>query len=319
MIENNESTTVSEIAEELAEGITKLLAKILGEKLADLDVVVVRRPNSVDHEEDEESALRKAMRTLVAEGHEFVSVYQVMNEMSSLLGNTWGAESKADIPAWQRPKVLGKKVIGHWLDENQVIRKRIDHEEIGKFRPRFYRILDDRKGEILGELAKEGAAPMVQMKRKPGDFCLGCTACKYRKRCFIRQEYGNQTAKRHQLTPAPLPMNTDQTAVADPLMDWLAANLGDESLAPLSGTDTRALRAAWAIIVLWNRDDGAGCDELLVAFAACVRRMGPHTQQFAYHAIAQVMNWSDRPKVWARAGLPQIQRPWRCKHEDPQG
>ena len=111
-------------------------------------------------------------------------------------------------------------------------------------------------------------------------------------------------------------MNTDPATAADPLLVWLAANLGDDSLAPLTGTDTRALRAAWAIIALWNRDDGDGCDELLVAFATCVRRMQPHTQQFAYHAIAQIMNWSDRPKVWARAGLPEFIEPWRCKNED---
>ena len=162
---------------------------------ADLEVAVARRLNSANSEEDEESAVREAMRTLVAEGHEFVNVHQVMNEMVSLLGNTWGAESKADLPEWQRPKALSKKLIGFWLDEHQVVRKRIDHEEIVNFRPRFYRILDDRKGELLGELAKEGAPPMVQMKRQPGDFCSGCDACKYREKCFIRNEYGRTSAQ----------------------------------------------------------------------------------------------------------------------------
>lgn len=162
---------------------------------ADLEVAVARRLNSANSEEDEESAVREAMRTLVAEGHEFVNVHQVMNEMVALLGNTWGAESKADLPEWQRPKALSKKLIGFWLDERQHVRKRIDHEEIVGFRPRFYRILDDRKTELLGELAKDGAPPMVQMKRQPGDFCSGCDGCKYKEKCFIRQEHGRQMAK----------------------------------------------------------------------------------------------------------------------------
>lgn len=114
-------------------------------------------------------------------------------------------------------------------------------------------------------------------------------------------------------------MNTETNSTTDPLLEWLAANLGDESLAPLTGTDTSALRAAWAVIVLWNRDDGDGCDELLTAFAICVGRMQPHTRQLAFHAIAQVMNWADRSKVWARAGLPEVVRPWRCKHEFARG
>jgi hypothetical protein len=118
-----------------------------------------------------------------------------MNEMVALLGNTWGAESKADLPEWQRPKALSKKLIGFWLDERQHVRKRIDHEEIVGFRPRFYRILDDRKTELLGELTKDGAPPMVQMKRQPGDFCSGCEGCKYKEKCFIRQEHGRLAAK----------------------------------------------------------------------------------------------------------------------------
>jgi hypothetical protein len=160
---------------------------------ADLEVAIARRINASNCQEDEESALREALRALVVEGHEFVSVHQVMNEMVSLLGNTWGAESKSDLPEWQRPKALSKKLVGFWLDESQMVRKRIEHKEIVSFRPRFYRILDDRRAELLGELSKEGAPPMVQPRRHPGDFCSGCAACKYREKCFIRQEYGRQT------------------------------------------------------------------------------------------------------------------------------
>jgi hypothetical protein len=108
-------------------------------------------------------------------------------------------------------------------------------------------------------------------------------------------------------------MKTSETVTKeDTLMDWLAENLGDESLGALTGTDKRFLRAAWSILVAWNKDDS---DLALDAFAVCVRRIQPKNQQFAYHVIAQVGDWSSRPKVWALSGLPAVTHPWSCKHE----
>ena len=163
---------------------------------ADLEAAIARRANASNREEDEESAIHEALRALIVEGHEYLSVHQVMNEMVSLLGNTWGADSKTDLPEWQRPKALSKRLVGFWLDERQMVRKRIDHNEIVSFRPRFYRILDDRKSELLREMSNEGSPPMVQSRRNPGDFCTGCEACKYREKCFIRADYGRNTAQK---------------------------------------------------------------------------------------------------------------------------
>jgi hypothetical protein len=95
---------------------------------------------------------------------------------------------------------------------------------------------------------------------------------------------------------------------------WLNINLGPRCLAPLTGTDSRALRAAVEIIELYSYDRHLS---LIHAFGAVVSRMQPQCREFAYHGIAHVMDWSDRPKIWAAAGLPPIIAS-RCSHE-PQG
>jgi len=95
------------------------------------------------------------------------------------------------------------------------------------------------------------------------------------------------------------------------LFPWLRANLGPRCLAPLTGTDARALRAAVQIIELYSYDRDAS---VLEAFAHVVRRMQPKTQELAYHCIAHVMDWSDRSRLWVEAGLPEF-GPARCVHE----
>ena len=86
--------------------------------------------------------------------------------------------------------------------------------------------------------------------------------------------------------------------VAETIMPWLRANLGSRCLAPLTGPDARALRAAVQIIDLYCY---CPSERLIEAFGKVVATMQPHCQEFAYHSIAHVMNWEDRPKIWADA------------------
>jgi hypothetical protein len=96
------------------------------------------------------------------------------------------------------------------------------------------------------------------------------------------------------------------------IFEWLRGNLGPSTLVPLTGTDSRALVAATEIIEVYSY---APSQDILNAFATIVRTMQPKCREFAYHAIAHVMNWEDRPRLWAAAGLDPIEKPWRCKFE----
>lgn len=98
----------------------------------------------------------------------------------------------------------------------------------------------------------------------------------------------------------------------DPI-DWLRENLGREATAAMTGTDIRALVACYHILVLhaYTRSE-----TVLVAYQAVVVEMQPSTRYMAYHLIAMVLDWSDRPVVWTQAGLPAMPATLvRCKHE----
>jgi hypothetical protein len=92
---------------------------------------------------------------------------------------------------------------------------------------------------------------------------------------------------------------------------WLKSNLGNRALAPLTGTDTRALRAAVELIELYAYDSGV---DVLEAFRLTVQRMQPHTRQLAYHAIAHIMNWEDRATIWTHCHLEPVVTT-RCQFE----
>lgn len=96
------------------------------------------------------------------------------------------------------------------------------------------------------------------------------------------------------------------------VLDWLHSNLGGRALAPLTGTDSRALRAAVQIMEHYGYDRHAS---VLDAFAQIVRRMQPKTRELAYHAIAHPLDWSDRAKVWAASGLEPLRLQYLCSFE----
>lgn len=97
------------------------------------------------------------------------------------------------------------------------------------------------------------------------------------------------------------------------LRKWLLLNLGRDALAPLTGTDSKALSAAAHIIELYAYSES---EAPLVAFREVVMCMQPTTRELAFHAIAHVMDWDDRARLWMLAGLPAFRFARRCAGED---
>lgn len=87
------------------------------------------------------------------------------------------------------------------------------------------------------------------------------------------------------------------------LLPWLRANLGNKCLAPLTGTDARALAAAVQIVELYAYHPDP---ELLKAFGTVVKQMQRKTWHLAFHAVAHVMDWNYRDVVWWGCGLEPI-------------
>lgn len=99
---------------------------------------------------------------------------------------------------------------------------------------------------------------------------------------------------------------------ASTVLEWLRSNLGSRALAPLTGSDTKALRAAVQIMEAYGYDRSPA---LIRAFALVVGRMQHKCQWLAFHAIAHPLDWSDRQKVWNLAGLELFVDAPRCSFE----
>lgn len=102
-----------------------------------------------------------------------------------------------------------------------------------------------------------------------------------------------------------------QRQPCETLPKWLKDNLGPCCLAPLTGTDAKALAAAVQIIALYATEADR---TLAAAFGIVVARMQRSCWPLAYHSIAHVMDWDDRERVWKLAGLPKI-IVGKCKYE----
>lgn len=101
------------------------------------------------------------------------------------------------------------------------------------------------------------------------------------------------------------------TLPSETIFGWLRANLGNDCLGVMTAFDRSALSAAVQIMDSYTLSRHPS---LISAFGAVVRRMQPSAWALAYHAIAHVGNWSDRPRIWAEAGLPQVAF-GRCRFE----
>ena len=89
-------------------------------------------------------------------------------------------------------------------------------------------------------------------------------------------------------------MSTAPKPVAATILKWLRDN--GLSLGVLTGTDARALRAAVQIVDLYS---ATGSLAVVQAFGSCVKEMQPSARHLAFHAVAHVLDWDDRAKLWA--------------------
>ena len=102
-----------------------------------------------------------------------------------------------------------------------------------------------------------------------------------------------------------------KTPCCKTLHQWLRDNCGKQCLAPLTGTDSAALDAAVHTAELYAYEP---CEQVALAFGFIVLQMQPKCRWLAYHAIAHVMDWSDRERIWQQARLEPVIH-GTCFHE----
>jgi len=86
------------------------------------------------------------------------------------------------------------------------------------------------------------------------------------------------------------------------------SNLGRQSLAALTGQDTRALNAIVACWELYGSSDDAGRFGALVAIRALLPAMQASTRWIARELIPYALEWSDRERLWPLVTLPETLR-----------
>jgi hypothetical protein len=117
-----------------------------------------------------------ALRTLVAQGYEMISITHLVLEMRSLIHGNYGKGFTTEIPEWARPDWVGKMLCAHDLieaDPEWQERKRLFGAHL-----RFYPIRRGVIDEVRGLLAARGVE-FTACGTKPTAFCQGCEGCIY--------------------------------------------------------------------------------------------------------------------------------------------
>lgn len=104
-------------------------------------------------------------------------------------------------------------------------------------------------------------------------------------------------------------MSKETPACVD-AVKWLRAN--GHSLAPLTGTDYRSLRA---MAHVWDLYAYTGSSAVLSAARAIAEEMQASTRHLARELIARSMEWGDRDRIWPLDGTWPSCSPTRSRHE----
>jgi hypothetical protein len=141
-----------------------------------LEVALARQRHRGSEPEDPVQVMIDALRNLVAQGYEMISITHLVLEMRSLIHENYGKGFTTEIPEWARPDWVGKMLRTHDLieaDPERQERKRLFGAHL-----RFYPIRRGFIDEVRGVLAERGVE-FTAGGTEPTAFCQGCEGCIY--------------------------------------------------------------------------------------------------------------------------------------------
>jgi hypothetical protein len=118
--------------------------------------------------------LKEAVRNLIKQGFDTVTLTHLQLEMRSLLDANYGQSSTVEIPEWDRPEWLGRQLRSNDLVADiPPIRRRVYGKHL-----RLVRFAD----WVIQATSHDGNGNLVQIggKKEPEAFCQGCQSCAYR-------------------------------------------------------------------------------------------------------------------------------------------
>jgi hypothetical protein len=157
----------------------RVMAKIVGDPAltAELEKALARQhvKNDVFNDDPVES-LKEAVRNLIKQGFETVTLTHLRLEMRALLDANYGQELTNAIPEWDRPEWIGRQLRSNDLVVNENLgRKRFFGQNL-----RLVRFTEWVVEDVVNTHDDEGNPVYARPNKDPEAFCQGCKGCPYR-------------------------------------------------------------------------------------------------------------------------------------------
>lgn len=154
---------------------------------------------SAAYQDDPVETLKEAVRNLIKQGFDTVTVTHLRLEMRALLDANYGMSHTNEIPEWDRPEWLGRQLRSNDLvAEADLGRKRVYGKNL-----RLVQFSDWMLKSTALARDGEGNEITLMPSKKPEDFCQGCQGCPYRtagcelQELRIRDESSRAAKRKH--------------------------------------------------------------------------------------------------------------------------
>ena len=128
------------------------------------------------HSDDPVEILRDAVRNLIDQGYETVTVTHIRLEMRALVDTNYGMTHTTDIPEWDRPEWIGRQLRSNDLVADiNLGRTRVYGKNL-----RLVKFTEWIINEVQAVNDKGDNVEHIKLNKKPEDFCKGCQSCPYR-------------------------------------------------------------------------------------------------------------------------------------------
>ena len=157
----------------------RTMAQIVGDHVltSQLEMALARQhTNPAVLNDDPVETLKDAVRNLIKQGYETVTLTHLKLEMRSLLDANYGMELTNSIAEWDRPEWVGRQLRSNDLvSDVDPGRKRFFGKNL-----RMVKFSDWVIKEVTATHDEYGNPIYVQPEKNPEAFCQGCNGCPYR-------------------------------------------------------------------------------------------------------------------------------------------
>jgi hypothetical protein len=157
----------------------KVMSALAGdaELHSQLEIALTRQKQKSMDLDDPKEVLHEALKNLIAQGYDWISITHLVLEMRSLISQDYGKSFTNEIPQWAQPEWVGRMLRSYDLIDQNVAPRR--HRVFGA-NLRFYPIQRAHLEEVREFYAAEGVDIPVGSHEDPTDFCQVCDTCPFR-------------------------------------------------------------------------------------------------------------------------------------------